>query len=69
MSPVMQSSSHTPLGEDIERYVHYKRALGRRYLIEESALSMLERFLRERQVDQVREGVAGALPVTVTLPA
>ncbi len=53
MSPVMQSSSRTPLGEDIQRYVHYKRALGRRYLIEESALSMLERFLRERQVDQV----------------
>ena len=53
MSPVMQSSWRGPLDEDIQRYVRYKRALGHRYLIEESALHMLDRFLRERQVDQV----------------
>ena len=60
MSPGMQSSSRSPLGKDIQRYVRYKRALGRRYLIEESALRMLDRFLRERQVVQV-SGVDPAL--------
>ena len=51
MSTVKPSSWRSPLGEEIQRYVLYKRALGHRYLIEESALCMLDRFLCERRVD------------------
>ena len=60
MSTVKPSSWRSPLGEEIQRYVRYKRALGHRYLVEESALRMLDRFLCERRVDQ-RSGVNPAL--------
>ena len=60
MSTVKPSSWRSPLGEEIQRYVLYKRALGHRYLVEESALCMLDRFLCERRVDQ-RSGVNPAL--------
>ena len=51
MSTVKPSSWRSPLGEEIQRYVRYKRALGHRYLVEESALRMLDRFLCERRVE------------------
>ena len=58
MSTVKRSSWRSPLGEEIQRYVRYKCALGHRYLIEESALRMLDRFLCERRVDQRSRGFA-----------
>ena len=58
MSTVKRSSWRRPLGEEIQRYVRYKCALGHRHLIEESALCMLDRFLCERRVDQCSRGFA-----------
>jgi integrase len=38
------------LGLDIERFIAHKRALGRRYDVEEKTLRLLDHFLIERQV-------------------
>lgn len=43
------------LGEDIKRYVLHKRSLGRKYVTEERALHLFDRFLCERQADALPE--------------
>ena len=58
MSTVKRSSWRRPLGEEIQRHVRYKCALGHRHPIEESALRMLDRFLCERRVDLRSRGFA-----------
>jgi integrase len=41
------------LAEDIQRYVLHKRALGRKYVTEEAALRLLDRYLCEQQVEDL----------------
>lgn len=48
------------LGEDIQRYVLHKRSLGRKYVTEEAALRLLDRFLCERRIEAL-SGVDAAL--------
>ena len=43
------------LGEDIERYVFHKRALGRKYVAEAAALRLLDRFVCERDIGALSE--------------
>ena len=43
------------LGEDIRRYVMHKRALGRKYITEEAALRLFDRFLCERRIRKLSE--------------
>lgn len=43
------------LGEDIQRYVLHKRGLGRKYVTEENALHLFDRFLCERRIDALPE--------------
>jgi len=50
---------HSPLAEQIERYLAAKRALGCKFDSEERTLRLLDRFLVEQQVDSL-EAISGA---------
>ena len=41
---------HSLLGQEIQTYVDYKRALGRKFATEARALHLLDRFLVERAI-------------------
>jgi integrase len=47
------SSWESVLAEDIQRYVLHKRALGRKYVTEEAALRLLDRYLCEQHVEDL----------------
>ncbi|TFH20611.1 MAG: integrase [Myxococcales bacterium] len=51
----------SPLASDIERYVAYKRALGRKFRAEEYALRLLDRHLVDHGVTSVAEVTAQRL--------
>jgi len=45
---------HSLLGQEIQTYVDYKRALGRKFATEARALHLLDRFLVERAITDLR---------------
>jgi hypothetical protein len=45
----------SPLAEPIRQFLAHKRALARRYLVEEKALRLLDRYLVETGVQSLRE--------------
>ena len=44
----------SPLAPGIEQYIAFKRALGRQFATEERALRLLDRFLVERRVGDLK---------------
>lgn len=49
-----QSRFRSFLACDIERFIAHKRALGRRYDVEEKTLALLDRYLREHDISMMR---------------
>lgn len=46
---------HSVLGDDIERFLAHKRAIGCRFRVEEFSLRLLDRFLVEQRVSRVED--------------
>ena len=55
MSAASPRPWNSVLGGDIRRYLLHKRALGRKYVTEEAALRLFDRFVSERRIEQLAE--------------
>jgi site-specific recombinase XerD len=47
------TSFRSVLADDIQRFLDYKRSLGRRFDVEEKALRLLDRYLHEQKIDRL----------------
>lgn len=47
------TSFRSVLADDIQRFLEYKRALGRRFDVEQKTLRLLDRYLHEQKIDRV----------------
>jgi site-specific recombinase XerD len=56
-----QRSFTSPLGQDIERFLTYKRALGCRYVSEEVVLRIFDRYLVQRRIRTARTVTPGVI--------
>jgi len=51
----MNTDFHSILDEDMMSYIKYKRALGRKYLTEEKALGLFDRYLVEHSMNDISD--------------
>lgn len=54
MTPTRQPF-HRPLAQDIDRFLTHKRALGRRYIAEETTLRIFDRYLARHPIRSARD--------------